>query len=171
MADIPRLNGVIRALESGKPAFTSFCQADPETALAMATSKYDGVVYEMEHNPWDIRALRDSLQYMLNRGQIARSGTSVICVGPVSLALGRLAAALGETDAALRHLEAAIETSRRIDAPPFTAYAQLALAGALRDAGQTEQADQALERCRTIARDLGMTRLLELVGEAKQRMS
>src|SRR6201989_24737 len=75
MADIPRLNGVIRALEAGKPAFTSFCQADPETAIAMSTAKYDGIVYEMEHNPWDIRALRDSLQYMLNRGQIARSGS------------------------------------------------------------------------------------------------
>src|SRR6516162_3631967 len=70
MADIARLNGVIRALEAGKPAFTSFCQADPETAIAMAAAKYDGIVYEMEHNPWDIRALRDSLQYMLNRGQI-----------------------------------------------------------------------------------------------------
>jgi 4-hydroxy-2-oxoheptanedioate aldolase len=44
MADIPRLNGVIRALEAGKPAFTSFCQADPETAIAMATAKYDGIV-------------------------------------------------------------------------------------------------------------------------------
>ena len=42
MADIPRLNGVIRALEAGKPAFTSFCQADPDTAIAMATAKYDG---------------------------------------------------------------------------------------------------------------------------------
>src|SRR5262249_23072918 len=62
MADIPRLNGVIRALEAGKPAFTSFCQADPETAIAMSAAKYDGIVYEMEHNPWDIRALRDSLQ-------------------------------------------------------------------------------------------------------------
>ena len=62
MADIPRLNGVIRALEAGKCTFTSFCQADPDTAIAMATAKYDGIVYEMEHNPWDIRALRDSLQ-------------------------------------------------------------------------------------------------------------
>ena len=61
MAELPRLNGVIKALESGKPAFTSFCQAETETAIAMATAKYDGVVYEMEHNPWDIRALRDSL--------------------------------------------------------------------------------------------------------------
>src|SRR6202521_5493781 len=83
MADIPRLNGVIRALESGKPAFTSFCQADPESAMAMTTAKYDGVVYEMEHNPWDIGALRDSLQYMLNRGQIAKSGSVAPGVTPM----------------------------------------------------------------------------------------
>src|SRR6516165_4627839 len=83
MADIPRLNGVIRALESGKQAFTSFCQADPETAIAMATAKYDGIVYEMEHNPWDIRALRDSLQYMLNRGQIAKSASVAPGVTPM----------------------------------------------------------------------------------------
>src|SRR6201990_1220702 len=83
MADIPRLNGVIKALESGKPTFTSFCQADPETAIAMTTAKYDGIVFEMEHNPWDIRALRDSLQYMLNRGQIARSGSVAPAVTPM----------------------------------------------------------------------------------------
>jgi 4-hydroxy-2-oxoheptanedioate aldolase len=83
MADLPRLNGVIRALEAGKPTFTSFCQADPETAIAMSTAKYDGIVYEMEHNPWDIRALRDSLQYMLNRGQIARSGSVAPTVTPM----------------------------------------------------------------------------------------
>jgi len=83
MADIPRLNGVIKALEQGKPAFTSFCQADPETAVAMTTAKYDGIVFEMEHNPWDIRALRDSLQYMLNRGQIARSGSVAPSVTPM----------------------------------------------------------------------------------------
>ena len=83
MADIPRLNGVIRALEAGKTTFTSFCQADPDTAIAMATAKYDGIVYEMEHNPWDIRALRDSLQYMLNRGQIAKSGSVAPGVTPM----------------------------------------------------------------------------------------
>src|SRR5881296_2948822 len=85
MADISRLNGVIRALEAGKPAFTSFCQADPETAIAMSTAKYDGIVYEMEHNPWDIRALRDSLQYMLNRGQIAKSSSPAPSVTPMVL--------------------------------------------------------------------------------------
>ena len=60
MADLPRLNGVIRAWEEGKPAFTSFSQAEVENAVAMSTSKFDGIIFEMEHNFWDARALRDS---------------------------------------------------------------------------------------------------------------
>src|SRR5262249_5886826 len=83
MADIPRLNSVIRALEAGKPAFTSFCHADPETAIAMTSAKYDAVVDEMEHNPWGIRALRDSLQYILNRGKIAKSSSVAPSVTPM----------------------------------------------------------------------------------------
>ena len=58
MADIPRLNGVIRALEQGKHAFTTFTPADPEAALALGAAKYDGIIFEMEHNPYDIRAFR-----------------------------------------------------------------------------------------------------------------
>jgi len=83
MSAIPRLNNVIRAFESGAVAFTAFCQADPETAIAISTAKYDGIVFEMEHNPWDIRALRHSLQYLLNRAQIARSGSVVPAVTPL----------------------------------------------------------------------------------------
>ena len=83
MADIPRLNSVIKALESGGVAFMSFCQAEPEPAIAMSTAKYDGIVFEMEHNPWDIRALREALQYLLNRGQIARSGSVAAAVTPI----------------------------------------------------------------------------------------
>ncbi len=83
MAEIPRLNGVIRALEQGKHAFTAFSPADPETALAFAAAKYDGIVFEMEHNPWDVRALRDCLQYMLNRRQIAQSGSLAPAVTPM----------------------------------------------------------------------------------------
>src|SRR3981081_4931064 len=83
MAELPRLNNVIKALESGKVTFTAFSQADPENAIAMSTAKYDSIVYEMEHNPWDIRALRDSLQYMLNRGQIAKSGSVAPGVTPI----------------------------------------------------------------------------------------
>jgi 4-hydroxy-2-oxoheptanedioate aldolase len=83
VAEVPRLNGVIRALEPGQPTFTAFTVADIENAIAFSQSKYDGIVFEMEHNPWDIRALRDSLQYMLNRGQIARSGSVAPAVTPM----------------------------------------------------------------------------------------
>jgi 4-hydroxy-2-oxoheptanedioate aldolase len=78
-----RLNPVIRALESGKPAFAAFSQASPENAIAMSTAKYDGVVFEMEHNPWDALALRDSFQYMLDRAQIAGSGSVAPAVAPM----------------------------------------------------------------------------------------
>jgi 4-hydroxy-2-oxoheptanedioate aldolase len=83
MAELPRLNGIIRALEQGRPAFTCFSPPDVESAIALATSKYDGVVFEMEHNAYDIRALRDSLQYLLNRGQIAKSASVAPGVTPL----------------------------------------------------------------------------------------
>ncbi len=76
MADIPRLNGVIRALEQGKPAFTTFAAAEIGVAQAINAASYDGVVFEMEHRAYDIRALRDCLQYMLDRQQILRTGQS-----------------------------------------------------------------------------------------------
>jgi 4-hydroxy-2-oxoheptanedioate aldolase len=83
MADIPRLNGIIRALEQGQHAFTAFSPAEIDSALAMSTSKFDGCVFEMEHNPWDGRALRDCLQYMLNRAQIAKAGSIAPPVTPM----------------------------------------------------------------------------------------
>ena len=83
MADIPRLNGVIRALEQGQPTFTAFTIGDIENALAFSQSKYDGVVFEMEHNPWDVRMLRDCLQYMLNRRQIADAKSVAPAVTPM----------------------------------------------------------------------------------------
>jgi 4-hydroxy-2-oxoheptanedioate aldolase len=82
MADTPRLNGVIAALEQGKPAFVSFCAAEIGVAQAMNTASYDGVVFEMEHRPYDIRALRDCLQYMLDRRQILQRGTLAPAVTP-----------------------------------------------------------------------------------------
>jgi 4-hydroxy-2-oxoheptanedioate aldolase len=82
MATLPRLNGVIRALESGQHAFTLFTPCDVESAIALQIAKYDGVVFEGEHSGWDIRALRDSLQYLLNRAQIAKSGSVAPALTP-----------------------------------------------------------------------------------------
>src|ERR1043165_472872 len=82
MADL-RLNGVIRALETGQPAFTCFQPAEVDSALAIQSTKFDGVVFEMEHNPWDGRALRDCLQYLLNRGQIVQAANIAPAVTPM----------------------------------------------------------------------------------------
>ena len=53
MPDIPRLNGVIKALEEGKTAFAAFTPVDTENAIAMASSSLDGIAFEMEHAPLD----------------------------------------------------------------------------------------------------------------------
>jgi 4-hydroxy-2-oxoheptanedioate aldolase len=83
MADLPRLNGVIRALEKGQHALTAFSPADIDSALAMSVSNFDACVFEMEHQPWDGKGLRDSLQYMLNRAQILKQGSVVPAVTPM----------------------------------------------------------------------------------------
>src|SRR5262249_61105427 len=83
MAELPRLNQVIKAFESGQTAFTCFSPADIEPAVALSQSKFDGVVFEMEHNFWDARALRDALQYMLNRRQLVTGGSLAPAVTPM----------------------------------------------------------------------------------------
>jgi 4-hydroxy-2-oxoheptanedioate aldolase len=79
MAELPRLNPVIRALEQGKHAFSLFSPATMDNAIELAQSKYDCVVYEGEHLAWDTNNLRDTLQYMLLRGNIAKNGVVPSC--------------------------------------------------------------------------------------------
>lgn len=75
MADIPRLNGAIRALEQGQPTFVTFSPPDIGSAQAINDAGYDAVIFEMEHGPYEIRLLRDCMQYMLSRRQIVTSGS------------------------------------------------------------------------------------------------
>lgn len=81
--NIPRLNGIIKVLEQGKNACVSFAPADPANAQVIATEPYDGIVIEMEHGAYDIKSLRDTLQYLLNRRQIVQSGTLAPAVTPM----------------------------------------------------------------------------------------
>ena len=83
MAEIGRLNNIIRAWEEGRTAIASFAHTDRQTATAFSTAPYDGVLFEMEHNPWDMQALEDSLQFMLNRRQIVTSGSFAPAVTPM----------------------------------------------------------------------------------------
>ncbi len=84
MTDTQRLNGIIRAWEAGKPAFTCFAKVDKLTAQEMSDAPYDGIVFEMEHNPYDVAALGDALQYMLNRKKIAETGSIAPPVTPIA---------------------------------------------------------------------------------------
>ncbi len=83
MPEIPRLNGVIKALEEGKIAFTTFTPVDIESAIALAGAPYDGIVFEMEHGPLDPPGLRHALQYLLDRRQIVERGTLAPQVTPM----------------------------------------------------------------------------------------
>ena len=84
MPDIPRLNGVIKALEEGKVAFVAFTPVDIESAIAMAGSPLDGIAFEMEHAPLDFPGLRNALQHMLDRRQILESGSLAPRVAPLA---------------------------------------------------------------------------------------
>lgn len=79
----PRLNKVIGALAAGQHVFASFAAADPTAALEFGTTAYDALVFEMEHKPWDVPALRDSLQYLLNRRQIFQSDSVAAALTPM----------------------------------------------------------------------------------------
>jgi 4-hydroxy-2-oxoheptanedioate aldolase len=79
-----RLNGIIRAWETGKPVFAAFAKLDKQAAIEMTDAPYDGIIYEMEHNPYDVAGLGDALQYMLNRKQIAESGSVAPPVTPLA---------------------------------------------------------------------------------------
>jgi 4-hydroxy-2-oxoheptanedioate aldolase len=84
MSELPRLNSVIDALAKGGHAFTTFSQMDVDAAVTLSQSKYDGIVFEGEHNPWDIQALRTALQFMLNRSQILKQGNARAAVTPMA---------------------------------------------------------------------------------------
>jgi 4-hydroxy-2-oxoheptanedioate aldolase len=83
MSETGRLNGIIKVLEAGGRAFTAFATPEVSTAVEMSTAPYDGIVFECEHNAWDARELRDCLQYLLNRRQIATSASLSPQVTPI----------------------------------------------------------------------------------------
>jgi len=78
-----RLNTVIALLEQRLTPITAFSPPTIESAIEFATTKYDGVVFEAEHNPYDIKALRDCLQYLLNRKQIVERASVSPAVTPI----------------------------------------------------------------------------------------
>jgi len=78
-----RLNGIIRQLEAGAPAFGTFSAAEPSAAAALRGSGYDAVVFEAEHKPWDAPLLRDSMQYLLDRREVHLAESLTPAVTPI----------------------------------------------------------------------------------------
>lgn len=83
MSELPRLNGIIKAWERGRPAYASFAPPGRRAAIEFASAPYDAVVFEMEHNSWDAEELEVTLQFMLNRKQILESGSLAPNVTPI----------------------------------------------------------------------------------------
>ena len=77
MAEIPRLNSIIKALEEGDPCFIGSGPADGTTPL------YDGVLFESEHGPYDISLLNSGLQGMLDRRQIVQRASVAAVPTPI----------------------------------------------------------------------------------------
>jgi len=82
MPQTPRLNNVIRVLEEGKIPIATFSPLTSDSAVALSAAAYDAVIFEAEHNPYDIKDLRDCLQYMLSRRQILDAGSLAPAVNP-----------------------------------------------------------------------------------------
>ena len=83
MGNIPKLNGVARALENHQVAFTTFSQTDINSSIAISSSKFDGVIFEGEHSPWDASSLRDSMQFLLDRREIVKNGSIAPGITPM----------------------------------------------------------------------------------------
>lgn len=79
-----RLNGIIARLERGETPISLFAPTNIEMAVELQSSGYDAVVFEGEHRGWDVSGLRDSLQYLLNRGQIASAKSVAPAVTPLA---------------------------------------------------------------------------------------
>ena len=81
---VPRLNGVIGALENGQVAITTFVSPPTiDNAIAVSGAPYDGAIFEAEHNPYNITELRNGLQYLLSRQQIVERGSIAPAVTPL----------------------------------------------------------------------------------------
>jgi 4-hydroxy-2-oxoheptanedioate aldolase len=71
-----RLNRVVDLIAAGQPAFGSSCAPGSiSDAVWHASSDYDFLVFEQEHQAFDLDALRLSLQFLLDRRQLVEGGT------------------------------------------------------------------------------------------------
>jgi class 3 adenylate cyclase len=114
-------------------------------------------VARMVDEPAPARLIYDML--LPHADTICVGSINVSEMGPVARALGVAATLAGDHDAAEPHFRAALETSRRIDAPPHLARSAVDYARMLVERagpGDSTLATELLDEGRAIAADLGM---------------
>lgn len=78
-----RLNSAIAKLEAGDILFGSIPADDERELAAIAASRYDLMIIETEHTGFDARALRGTLQGLLDRRQLVERATLAPAVTPL----------------------------------------------------------------------------------------
>jgi 4-hydroxy-2-oxoheptanedioate aldolase len=79
----PRSNPVIRLLEQDKPAFSIWANyvgvgKDYHAAVTLQNNKnFDFIIYDLEHDPFDVEGLSQFLRPLLDPAAIAKEGVSV----------------------------------------------------------------------------------------------
>jgi 4-hydroxy-2-oxoheptanedioate aldolase len=92
---VPRHNRIVAALADGDPAFVVFSSAGATRAIEVSQWPYDGVILEMEHEPFSAFAVREFLQFLLDPRQILDRGAPAPSVTP----LVRIPSAPGDLNA------------------------------------------------------------------------
>lgn len=71
-----RINGIVAAMESGRPIFgVSPQDLSPTNAAILADSRLDFITIDMEHAPLDLERLQTFLQAMLSRQETLRTAS------------------------------------------------------------------------------------------------
>lgn len=78
-----RLNGIIDRFERGERVFATFSSPEPSASIALRGTDYDALIFEAEHKPWDVPALRDALQYLLDRREVSEAATLAPAITPL----------------------------------------------------------------------------------------
>jgi 4-hydroxy-2-oxoheptanedioate aldolase len=78
-----RLNRVIDLLARGETVFGGFVAPDPGAAFAAREVRYDTVMFEAEHKPWDAPMLKDAFQYLIDRRQVFGGETIAPAITPL----------------------------------------------------------------------------------------
>jgi DNA-binding SARP family transcriptional activator len=143
---------------------------DQTEGVAMAmTASVIGKLREADY----ANALYERMRPLAGTAIVIRAPAAA-CFGPADQYLGLLAMGSGDLSLAEVHFDAAVRLSERMRAEPFTAAAQVQLAGVLVQAGRASERDRVTELLGAAgesARRIGLPRIERLAKEVQESIS